>query len=338
MKVGGLMTISLRQAGIVGMGTQLPERKITNDDLAKIVDTSDEWIQTRTGIKERRQVNNNEAASDLGTQAALKALKNAKVSPEEVDMIIVATITPDMIFPATSCIIQENIKAVNAAAFDISAACSGFLYGLSIANQYIASSTYNTILVVATEVLTRFLNWEDRGTCILFGDGAGAAVIKPVEEGKGFLSFDLGAQGSGADLLKIPAGGSRMPANSETIENKQHFVSMSGNEVYKFAVKVMGDASIRALDKAGLEKKDIDFLVPHQANNRIIDAALKRLGLSHEKVYKNLDRYGNMSGASIPVALEEAIKEGYIKEDDNIVLTGFGAGLTWGSCVMKWAY
>lgn len=331
------MTISLRHAGIVGMGTQLPEGKMTNEDIAKIVDTSDDWIQARTGIRERRRASTDEAASDLGTIAALKALENAGVTAEEIDLIVVATITPDMIFPATACIIQENIKAVNAAAFDLSAACSGFLYGLSIANQYVASGTYDTVLVVATEVLTKYLDWEDRGTCILFGDGAGAAVVRPVEEGKGFLSFDLGAQGSGADLLKLPAGGSRRPASMETVKNKEHYLKMSGNEVFKFAVKVMGEASVRALNKAGLEKEDIDFLVPHQANNRIIDSALKRLGLAKEKVYINLDKYGNMSGASIPVALDEAVEKGYIKENDTVVLTGFGAGLTWGSCVMKWA-
>ncbi len=331
------MAISLRPVGIVGLGSYLPEKRITNADLVKMVDTSDEWIVSRTGIRERRKAADHEAASDLGTQAAKKALSDAGITPEEVDLIIVATITPDSCMPSTACIIQNNIGAKNAAAFDLSAACTGFIYALSIANQFVASGGYETVLVVAPETLTKIVNWQDRNTCVIFGDGAGAAVIRPVAEGEGFLAFDLGAEGAGGDLLKVPAGGSRKPATHETVEKNEHTMVMSGNEVYKFAVKIMGDSSLRALEKAGLGKEDIDFLVPHQANTRIIDAAVRRLGLSPDKVYMNLQRYGNMSGASIPVALDEAVKEGIIKKGDLVVIVGFGGGLTWGATVMRWA-
>lgn len=330
------MKNTLRSAGIVGLGTYLPAESITNADLEKIIDTSDEWIRTRTGISERRRAANNEASSDMGIKAAEKALENAGIKPEEVDLIIVPTITPDMIFPSTACIIQDKIGAVNAAAFDISAGCTGFIYALSVANQYVVSGAYDTVLVVATEALTRFLNWEDRNTCVLFGDGAGAVVIKPVPEGEGFLSFDLGSDGSGSDLLGIKAGGSRLPVTEKVLSNKENYIHMAGNEVFKFAVKILGEAAIEALDKAGLSKEDVDLLVPHQANTRIIEAAARRLGLPQEKVVINLDKYGNMSSASIPVALEEATNKGLLKKGDLIVLVGFGAGLTWGACVMKW--
>lgn len=330
------MKETLRSAGVVGLGTYLPAEIITNADLEKIIDTSDEWIRSRTGITERRRLADDEAASDMGIKAAIKALENAGIKPEEVDLIIVPTATPDMFFPSTACIIQDKIGAVNAAAFDISAGCTGFLYALSVANQYVVSGAYDTVLVIATEALTRFLNWEDRNTCVLFGDGAGAVVIKPVTEGEGFLSFILGSDGSGRDLLKIPAGGSRSPSSKITVENKQHAIQMAGNEVFKFAVKIMGEAAIEALDKAGLSKEDVDLLVPHQANTRIIEAAARRLGLPQEKVVINLDKYGNMSSSSIPVALDEATNKGLLKKGDLIVLVGFGAGLTWGACVMKW--
>ncbi|PKM89283.1 MAG: 3-oxoacyl-ACP synthase [Firmicutes bacterium HGW-Firmicutes-12] len=330
------MKVSPRSAGIVGLGTYLPAERLTNADLEKIIDTSDEWIRSRTGISERRRVASDEAASDMGVKSALKALESAGIKPEEVDLIIVPTITPDMVFPSTSSIVQDKIGAINAAAFDISAGCTGFIYALSTANQFVASGAYDTVLVVATEAMTRFLNWEDRNTCVLFGDGSGAAVIRPVDEGEGFLSFVLGSDGSGSDLLKIPAGGSRTPATDKTLTNKEHFIQMSGNEVFRFAVKIMGEAAINALDKAGLTKEDVDFLVPHQANTRIIEAAAKRLGLPQEKVFINLDKYGNMSSASIPVALEEATNKGLLKKGDLIVLVGFGAGLTWGASVMRW--
>ncbi|MCR4442346.1 MAG: beta-ketoacyl-ACP synthase III [Peptococcaceae bacterium] len=330
------MSAFLRPAGITGIGTYLPSQKITNADLEKMVDTSDEWIRTRTGISERRKADPAEAASDLGTKAALKALEDAGVTPEEIEMIIVSTANPDMLFPATACLIQDNLGAKNSGAFDLFAACTGFIYALAVANQFVASGMYNTVLVVATEILTRLVNWEDRNTCVLFGDGAGAAVVRPVGEGEGFLSFDLHAEGAGGDLLKVPAGGSRMPASLDTVANKMHYIHMAGNEVFKFAVRIMGETALKALEKAGLSKEDVDFLIPHQANTRIIDSAVKRLGLSPDKVYINLDKYGNMSSASIPVALEEALEKGLIKKGDCLVLVGFGAGLTYGACVLKW--
>lgn len=327
----------LYSAGIIGTGSYVPERIITNKDIEKLVDTSDEWIITRTGIKERRIADNDMATSDLGTIAARRALENAGVSAEELDLIIVATVTPDMNFPSTACLIQNNLKATKAAAFDIEAACSGFLYILTIANQFIATGMYKNILIIGAECLSRFTNWKDRNTCILFGDGAGAAVVSRVEEGYGILSQFLGADGSGGELLTLKAGGSRHPATSETIENNLHYISMDGSEVFKFAVRIMVSAAEEAIRLANLTKEDIDYLIPHQANIRIIDGAAKRLNMSTDKVWVNLDRYGNMSAASIPVALDEAVRSGNINKGDNICLVGFGGGLTWASCVIKWA-
>lgn len=327
----------LRPVGIVGLGAHLPEGKLTNQDLVKIVDTSEEWIISRTGISERRKAAPEQAASDIGTEAALKALADAKVKPGDVDLIIVATITPDMAFPSTASIIQDRIGASKAAAFDMEAACTGFIYALAVGSQFVATGMYDTVLVVATEIMSKIVNWEDRNTCVLFGDGAGAAVLRPVEQGEGIMAFDLGADGSRGDLLKVSAGGSRKPITPEALANKEHLITMSGNEVFKFAVKIMGETAERAVEKAGLSKEDIDYLVPHQANTRIIDSAVKRLGISPDKVYINADVYGNMSAASIPVALTEAVGKGLVKKGDNLVLVGFGAGLTWGSCVIKWS-
>lgn len=323
--------------GIIGTGSYLPETIVTNEDLEKIIDTNDEWIVTRTGISERRKAPPEMATSDLGAIAAQRALESANLRPEDIDLIIVATITPDMLFPSTACIIQEKIGATKAAAFDLSAACTGFIYGLSIAAQFIATGMYKYVLVIGAEVLSRILNPKDRSTLILFGDGAGAAVLGPVEEGYGFLSFDLGAEGSGGDLLYIKAGGSRFPASKETVEKDEHYIKMVGNEVFKFAVRIMGETSLKALEKAGLTQDDVNYLIPHQANIRIVDAAVKRLKLATEKVYVNLDKYGNMSGASVPVALDEAVRKGRINKGDNVILVGFGAGLTWGSCVIRWS-
>lgn len=323
--------------GIIGTGSYLPETIVTNEDLEKIIDTNDEWIVTRTGISERRKAPPEMATSDLGAIAAQRAIESANLRPEDIDLIIVATITPDMLFPSTACIIQEKIGATKAAAFDLSAACTGFIYGLSIAAQFIATGMYKYVLVIGAEVLSRILNPKDRSTLILFGDGAGAAVLGPVEEGYGFLSFDLGAEGSGGDLLYIKAGGSRFPASKETVEKGEHYIKMVGNEVFKFAVRIMGETSLKALEKAGLTQDDVNYLIPHQANIRIVDAAVKRLKLATEKVYVNLDRYGNMSGASVPVALDEAVRKGRINKGDNVILVGFGAGLTWGSCVIRWS-
>lgn len=326
----------MRNVGIIGTGAYLPERRLTNFDLEKMVDTSDEWITSRTGIKERRIAADDEASSDLAVKAAKQAMENAGITAEQVDLIIVATVTPDMSFPATACLVQEQIGAPKAATFDLSAACTGFIYGVSTAAQFIATETYKYALVIGVECLSRIVDWTDRNTCVLFGDGAGAAVLGPVKEGYGFQSFELGGDGSGKDLLKIAAGGSRLPASENTVANSMHTLFMNGREVFKFAVRVMTSASDVALEKANLSFDDIDLFVPHQANSRIIEAAMKRYGLPDEKVVVNLDRYGNMSSASIPVALHEAIEEGRVSEGDTLVLCGFGGGLTWGATVLNW--
>ena len=324
------------KAGILGVGSYLPEKIISNFDLEKIMDTSDEWIRTRTGIKERRVADVYEATSDLATKAALNAIKDANLTPEDIDLIIVATITPDMIFPSTACLVQANIKATKAVCFDLEAACSGFIYGMTVAKQFIETNTYKHVLVIGAEALSRILDYEDRSTAILFGDGAGAVVMGSVNEG-GVLSTNLGSDGNGKDYLNIPAGGSKNPASEETLKNRLHYVKMAGNDVFKFAVRIMQDASIKCVESANLDIQDIDYLIPHQANIRIIEASAKRLKLNMDKVYVNLDRYGNMSAASIPVALDEAYREGKIKKGDNIVLVGFGGGLTWGASVVRWS-
>ncbi|MFR9069237.1 MAG: beta-ketoacyl-ACP synthase III [Paraclostridium sp.] len=324
------------KAGILGVGSYLPEKIISNFDLEKIMDTSDEWIRTRTGIKERRVADVNEATSDLATKAALNAIKDANLTPEDIDLIIVATITPDMIFPSTACLVQANIKATKAACFDLEAACSGFIYSMTVAKQFIETNTYKHVLVIGAEALSRILDYEDRSTAILFGDGAGAVVMGSVNGG-GVLSTNLGSDGNGKDYLNIPAGGSKNPASEETLKNRLHYVKMAGNDVFKFAVRIMQDASIKCVESANLDIQDIDYLIPHQANIRIIEASAKRLKLNMDKVYVNLDRYGNMSAASIPVALDEAYREGKIKKGDNIVLVGFGGGLTWGASVVRWS-
>jgi len=324
------------RGGIVGTGSFLPERILTNQDLEKMVDTSDDWITTRTGIKERRIADKDTATSDLATKAAQNALLKAGMEASEIDLIIVATITPDMNFPSTACIVQSNIKACNAVAFDLGAACTGFIYAIVTANQFISSGLYKNILVIGAETLSKFVDWQDRNTCVLFGDGAGAVIMSRVKEGYGVLAQYLGADGTGGNALAIDGGGSRNPASIETISRKMHYIRMDGNDVFKFAVRVMASAAEEAVKIAGLDKSDVDYLVPHQANIRIIEAARKRMGLSEDRVYVNLQKYGNMSAASIPVALDEAVSFGAIKKDDNLILVGFGAGLTWGSCLLKW--
>ena len=331
------MKSNFRKAGIIGVGTYLPEKIVTNSDLEKVVDTTNEWIYSRTGIAERRVAKDDQATSDLAIIAAKKALEHAAIDAAEIDLIIVATITPDMIFPATASIIQEQLKAKKAAAFDLSAGCTGFVYALSVANQFVATGAYDKVLVIGAETLTRIVDWQDRKTCVLFGDGAGAVVVGPVNENEGFLSFVLGSDGSGAELLYMPAGGSRKPPSLETLSNKEHSLRMSGSDVFKFAVKIMGEAAAQALMKSGHKLEDIDFMIPHQANTRIIESAAKRLGLSMEKVFMNLDKYGNMSCASIPVALEEAYHNSLLKKGDLVVFVGFGAGLSWGACALKWS-
>lgn len=328
----------MKSAGIIGTGSYLPEHILTNDFFVNYLDTTDEWIKTRTGISERRKAAPGETTSDLGAIAGKRAIEDAGLHPEDIDLIITATVTPDMLFPSTACLIQEKIQAKNAAAFDLSAACSGFIYGLSIANSFVASGVYKNVLVIGAEVLSAVLDPQDRRTVVLFGDGAGAAVISEVEQGSGFLAFDLGADGSGGHVLKVDAGGSKMPASEDTIASGSHYVKMMGKEVFKFAVKILGVTGKKVLEKAGISNEEVDFLIPHQANIRIVDAALRRFKISKEKTMINLEKYGNTSGASIPIALDEAVKQGRIKDGNVVVMVGFGAGLTWASTVIKYSF
>ncbi len=323
-------------AGIISTGSFLPEKVLSNEDLEKMVETSSEWICSRTGIRERRIAEKDISASDLAVRAAERALERSGLSADQLDLIIVATITPDMFFPSTACIVQDRIGARKAAAFDISAACTGFVYGLTIAEQFIKLKTYRYVLVVGVEVLSKIVDWSDRNTCILFGDGAGAAIVGPVQPGKGIQYSHLRADGSGGDLLKVPAGGSKIPCSRDSLENGLHFLKMSGKDIFKFAVKVMEDSTRDAMEACALKVTDIDLLIPHQANLRIIHSGAKRLNLPPEKVWINIDRFGNISAASIPVALDEAVTSGKVREDSLVVLLGFGAGLTWGVNVLRW--
>ncbi|MFC4810675.1 beta-ketoacyl-ACP synthase III [Paenibacillus sp. GCM10023250] len=328
--------MQLHPVGVIGTGKYVPERILTNKDLEQMVETNDEWIVTRTGMRERRIAAPEQATSDLAYQASLQAIAAAGLTAEDIDLIIVATITPDMFFPSTACLVQDKLGARKAAAFDLSAACSGFIYGLATASNMIATGMYKHVLVVGAECLSRITDYTDRNTCILFGDGAGAVVLGRVPEGRGFKSFELGADGGGGELLRVCGGGSRMPSTADSVEGKQHFIYMAGNEVYKFAVRIMGNAAEEALRKAGVDKSEIDLLVPHQANIRIIQSALNRLDLPQEKCMINLDKYGNVSAASIPIALAEAVEQRRVGEGDTIVLVGFGGGLTWGASVLVW--
>lgn len=322
-------------AGITGIGAALPPRVLTNFDLEKIVETNDEWITTRTGIRERRIATSEVAASDLSTEAALKALEMANIKSNDVDMIILCTVTPDMMYPSTACIVQDNIKAVKAAAFDLSAGCTGFIYGVTVAKQFIKAGFYKNILVIGCDVLSKVTNFEDRNTCILFGDGAGAVVISRTEK-EGIIDEFIMSDGSGGKFLSLPAGGSRMPATIDTVSSKLHYTHMEGTEVFKFAVRAMPEAVNKVLEKSGYKKEDIDFLIPHQANIRIIESAAKRLGVSMDKVGLSIDKYGNMSSASIPVTLYEEYTKGKFKVDDKVVIVGFGAGLTYGAVLINW--
>lgn len=322
--------------GIIGTGSYVPEKIITNFDLEKMVETSDEWIRTRTGIRERRILDTGKGTSFMAIEAAKRALESAELNPEDIDLIIVSTVTPDMMFPSTACLVQEGLKCKNAAAFDLEAACSGFLYGLSVAYSFVNSGIYKNVLLIGTDALSRITDWSDRNTCVLFGDGAGAAIISEVPKGKGVLGLDLGADGDGKDLLKQTAGGSFMPATEETVKNKLHYIYMEGNEVFKFAVRKMEEISLKIIEKSKLKLEDIDYLVPHQANMRIIESARRKLKLEEDKVYVNLENYGNMSSASIPVALDEAVRKNKIKDNDVVLLIGFGGGLTWGAMLLRW--
>jgi len=328
-------TSKTQKVGIIGVGRYLPKKKLTNRDLEKMVDTSDEWIFTRSGIKERRIVAKGQAASDLAISAAKDALKDAGLSPTQIDLIIVATISPDMHFPSTACLVQKALGASQAACFDISAACAGFVYAIIIAQQFISQGTYKNALVIGVEVLSSITDWQDRSTCVLFGDGAGACVLSTVKSG-GILSTYMGSDGTKDNLLYMPAGGSRQPASVETVKNRLHFIKMQGNELFKLAVKIMADAANQALKLAGLTCKDVDCFIPHQANIRILNAVANRLGLDLKRIYFNIERYGNMSSASTAVALAEAVKKGKIKKGNIVVLDAFGSGLVWGACVIKW--
>jgi 3-oxoacyl-[acyl-carrier-protein] synthase-3 len=322
---------------IAGTGSYAPPRILSNQDLERMVETSDEWITTRTGIKERRIADPGTAASDLAWEASKKALSAAELDPIELDVIIVGTVTPDYVFPAAGCSLQARLGAKKAAAFDVTAACSGFLYALQVGRSMIAAGTARNALIVGVEVLSRITDYSDRSTCVLFGDGAGAVVLKPGDDpDRGVLSVAIGSDGSFADLLFMPAGGSKCPTTHESVEQHQHFIHMSGNDVFKIAVRGMETVARQALDQAGVALADIDLLVPHQANLRIIDATARRLELPPEKVVVNIDRYGNTSAASIPIALDEAVRGGRIQRGSRIVMVAFGGGLTWGAAVVRW--
>ena len=320
---------------IIGTGSYAPEKILTNADLEKMVDTSDEWIVTRSGIRERHIAGRDEATSDMAAMAARRALEQAGVTAEQVDLIIVATITPDMVFPSTACFVQNLIGAKNATCFDLEAACSGFLYAMNVASQFIRTGAARTALVIGAEKLSCVTDWQDRTTCVLFGDGAGAVVIQASDAPRGFLATVTGSDGALTDLLKIPGGGSRNPTSLETIEKRMHYMQMVGKEVFKNAVRSMGDAARKALEQSGLTLNDVACVVPHQANIRIVEAIRERLEVGPDKFYVNLDRFGNMSAASIPVALDEAIRVGRIKRGDVVVMVAFGGGFTWGASVVR---
>ncbi|WP_456271814.1 beta-ketoacyl-ACP synthase III [Bacillus sp. AK031] len=307
-------------AGVIGIGRYVPEKVLTNADMEKIVDTSDEWIRTRTGIEERRIASDDINTSDMSYEAAKNAIKDAGIEPEEIDLILVATVTPDKPFPSVATMLQERLGAKRAAAMDLSAACAGFMYGMITAKQFIENNAYKHILVIGVEKLSKITDWNDRNTAVLFGDGAGAVVMGPVSEGRGILSFELGADGSGGKHLF----------------QDNDYIYMNGREVFKFAVRQMGESSLNVIEKAGLKKEDVDFLIPHQANIRIMEASRQRLELPEEKMSKTVQKYGNTSAASIPISLVEELEAGKIKEDDVLVMVGFGGGLTWGAIVLKW--
>lgn len=322
--------------GIIATGSYVPEKVLTNHDLEQMVETSDEWIVTRTGIKERRIAAPEQTTSDIATIAAQRALAKANMAATEIELIVVATITGDVPLPATACYVQQKLGAKNAFAFDISAACTGFIYGLSIAKRFILTGMVKNALVIGAEELSKFTDYTDRNTCVIFGDGAGAAILKPVPEEKGILTEYLGSDGNAADLIYVPAGGTKIPITVEQIEQKQQFIKMKGNEVFKFAVLAMGKAIKHALTDAHINSDQVSLMIPHQANIRIIQASAERFNIPMEKVYINIDKYGNTSAASIPIALDEVVQSGKIQENDIIVLVAFGAGLTWGSCVIRW--
>ncbi len=330
------MPNTLRSVSIVGTGSYLPKKVLTNADLVRMVDTTDEWITSRTGIRERRIAATDECTSDLGAEAVRRALENADVPSSKVDLILCATITPDMHFPCTAALIQHKIGAPHIACFDIEAACSGFIYGIEIGRQFIMSRTCNTVVVVAAEKLSSIVDWKDRNTCVLFGDGAGAAVLQHSSASHGIMASSLGGDGAHGELLCVPGGGARLPASVATVNSGQHYLKMMGKEIYKHAMKSMQQAVTEALQRAGMKIDDITCIIPHQANMRIIEGLAERLEVPMERFYVNLHRYGNMSAASAAVALDESAREGRFKRGDIILTVAFGAGLTWGANVVKW--
>lgn len=325
-----------RSVHIAGIGSYAPERVLTNQELEKIVDTTDEWIMTRSGIRERHIAAEGQATSDLGVEAARAALADAGLAPGDVDLIIVATASPDMLFPSTACQLQHKLGARKVMAFDISAACSGFIYALEVGRQFVASGSHETVLVVGADKLSAITDWTDRATCVLFGDAAGAVVLRHAPGRRGILSTLLGADGSQKEVLNVPAGGSAMPATEQTVRDRMHCIRMSGREVFKLAVNAMLGAAREAMAKSGLSLDEIACVIPHQANMRIIEAISDRLGVGMDRFHVNLQQYGNTSAASIPVALDEAVKAGRVKRGDNVLLVAFGGGLTWGSAVLQW--
>ena len=322
-------------AGIIGMGHSYPEGILTNADLEKMVDTNDEWITSRTGIKQRHKAADNEYTSQFGTRAALQALERANLKPEDIDLIVCATTTPDQIMPSTGALIQAQIGAVNAAGMDIFAACSGFLYGLTMVESMIRTGQIRYALVIGAEVLTKYVDYTDRGTCVIFGDGAGAAVLGPVPEGKGILATKIKSDGRYEEQLYAPGGGTKLGTTHKTIDDREHFFKMKGNELFKVAVRSMADISAEMVEKAGYTVDDIDIVIPHQANQRITDAVASRLGVPEEKVYSNIAMMGNTSSASIPIAMDECIQSGRIHEGSLVLLTAFGGGVTWGGTVIR---
>jgi 3-oxoacyl-[acyl-carrier-protein] synthase III len=325
-----------RTCSILSVGSYVPGRVLTNYDLAKLVDTSDEWITVRTGIKERRIAAPNEFTSDMAARAAERAMRQGGITPEQIDLIILATITPDMPFPATACLVQQKIGAKRAATFDIEAACSGFIYGLEIGQQFIMSRTYDTVLVIGAEKLSSIVDWKDRNTCVLFGDGAGAAILQHRPAAHGLLTACMGADGTKSDLIFMAGGGSRNPASVDSVNNRLHFLRMDGKETFKSAVNAMYAAGLDALRRCEVDISQIKCVIPHQANRRIIDAVGERLGVRPDQVFINLDKYGNTSAASVAIALDEAVETGRVQRGDLILMVVFGAGLTWAAAVIEW--
>lgn len=325
-----------RGSTIAGMGRSIPPRIMTNAELERLVDTSDEWVRTRTGILERRVAGEGVATSDLAVEAAREAMLDAGIGADDIDLIIVGTASPDMLFPATACLVQDRLGARRAGAFDASAACSSWAYAVAMGHASIAAGTAETVLVIGAETLSRITDWTDRATCVLFGDAAAAVVLRPCEPGWGFLAFHLGSDGSGGPLICLPGGGSRLPASAETVARRDHYIKMNGREVYKFAVRAIPRAIAQVAAAAGVAVADVDCFIPHQANIRIIEAAAQRLGQPMSKFFVNVERYGNTSSASVPVALYEAVEQGRIRAGDVVIFVAFGGGLTWGAATMRW--